>query len=112
MLASTLTATGGAGGRGKPLHDYEEHSVYPPTTEILVVSEACPSAKRDSEALGVTVAEQVYTSESEIRRVSNFTVVIKNRLSGATGSADWTVIRPSPCTAPLVSPVHELVTVK
>ncbi len=114
-MASTLTATDGAGGRGThyiTLHHYEEHSVYSPTTEILVVAEACPSAKRDSEALGVRVAEQVYVSESEMRRVLNSTVVIKNRLPGATGSADWTVIRPLPCTAPLVSPVHELVIVK
>ncbi len=57
------------------------------------------------------MAVQVYVSESEIRRVSNSTVVKKDRLPGVF--VDWTVIRlSSPTTAPLVPLSHELVTVK
>ncbi len=58
------------------------------------------------------MAVQVYVSESEVRRVSNSRAETKISDPGDIGSADWTVIRPSPCTAPLVSPAHELVTDK
>ena len=74
----------------------------------MVSPEFCPASSLDSETLGVTVAVQVYVSESSVRRVLNSSILV--RVNGPL-SSEVTAIRPAVVNLLPFCTVQELLTV-